>query len=62
MLVAADFGSGDLDNDFEMDLEDIKNATHFAENYTYDRGRYFLIRYRKDHTVVVESYDSIIVS
>ncbi|MGX8010350.1 RelA/SpoT domain-containing protein [Mesorhizobium sp. ORM8.1] len=43
-------------------LENIKNATHFAENYTYDAGRYYLIRYRKDHTVVVESYDSIIVA
>ncbi|MER8489032.1 RelA/SpoT domain-containing protein [Mesorhizobium australicum] len=43
-------------------LENIKNATHFAETNRLDAGKYFLIRYRKDHTVVVEGYDSIIVA
>jgi ppGpp synthetase/RelA/SpoT-type nucleotidyltranferase len=40
-------------------LEDIKSATSFAENYIFDRGRYFLIRYKSDHTVQVTSYDNI---
>ncbi|KUM28336.1 hypothetical protein AU467_12705 [Mesorhizobium loti] len=43
-------------------LENIKNATHFAETNRQDAGKYFLIRYRKDHTVMVEGYDSIIVA
>ncbi|MEI9402337.1 RelA/SpoT domain-containing protein [Mesorhizobium argentiipisi] len=43
-------------------LENIKNATHFAETNRHDAGKYFLIRYRKDHTVAVEGYDSIIVA
>ncbi|MDR6954106.1 ppGpp synthetase/RelA/SpoT-type nucleotidyltransferase [Ancylobacter sp. 3268] len=40
-------------------LENIKNATHYAENFVYERGpKYFLIRYFPDHTVKVESYQS----
>jgi ppGpp synthetase/RelA/SpoT-type nucleotidyltranferase len=39
-------------------LENIKAATHFAENFTYDRGRYYLLRYRPDHTVKIETYDA----
>jgi ppGpp synthetase/RelA/SpoT-type nucleotidyltranferase len=39
-------------------LENIKNATHFAENFVFERGKYFLIRYFPDHTVTVESYQS----
>lgn len=38
-------------------LEHIKNATEFAESFVYDAGRFFLIRYRKDHTVSVETHD-----
>ncbi|MBX5112665.1 RelA/SpoT domain-containing protein [Rhizobium lentis] len=41
-------------------LDDIKNATHYAENFVYERGRYYLIRYMKDHTVVVEPYYSAV--
>ncbi|RAZ92375.1 hypothetical protein DPM33_00140 [Mesorhizobium hawassense] len=37
-------------------LENIKAATHFAENFTHDRGRYYLLRYRPDHTVKIETY------
>ncbi|MGA3303788.1 MAG: RelA/SpoT domain-containing protein [Methylovirgula sp.] len=39
-------------------LENIKNATHFAENYVYERSRFFLIRYSQTHEVNVEAYDS----
>lgn len=41
-------------------LENIKAATHFAENFVYDRGRYFLLRYRPDHTVKIETYGDMI--
>jgi ppGpp synthetase/RelA/SpoT-type nucleotidyltranferase len=41
-------------------LENIKAATHFAENFTYDRGRYYLLRYRPDHTVKIETYSDTI--
>jgi len=37
-------------------LENIKAATHFAENFLYERGRYYLLRYRPDHTVKIETY------
>ena len=37
-------------------LENIKAATHFAENFEHDRGRYYLLRYRPDHTVKIETY------
>lgn len=43
-------------------LENIKNATHYAENFIWDTARYFLIRYKRDHTVVVEGYDSVIIA
>lgn len=39
-------------------LDNIKNATHFAENFIFERGRYFLITYTANHTVNVESYQS----
>lgn len=39
-------------------LENIKAATHFAENFTYDRGHYYLLRYRPDHTVKIDTYDA----
>jgi hypothetical protein len=41
-------------------LDDIKNATHYAENFLFERGRYYLIRYMKDHSVVVEPYYSAV--
>jgi hypothetical protein len=41
-------------------LENIRAATHFAENFTYDRGRYYLLRYRPDHTVKIETYGDTI--
>ncbi|KUM26738.1 hypothetical protein AU467_19605 [Mesorhizobium loti] len=37
-------------------LENTKAATNFAENFTHDRGRYYLLRYRPDHTVKIETY------
>lgn len=39
-------------------LENIKAATHYAENFLHDRGRYYLLRYRLDHTVKIETYDA----
>jgi hypothetical protein len=39
-------------------LENIKNATHYAENYSYDQARFFLIRYSPAHQVFVEAYTS----
>lgn len=39
-------------------LENIRTATHYAESYTFERGRYFLLRYKPDHTVEVENYDN----
>lgn len=41
-------------------LENIKAATHFAENFTYERGRYYLLRYQSDHTVKIETYGATI--
>lgn len=38
-------------------LENIKNATHYAENYVYEESNYFLIHYSPDHIVTVESYE-----
>lgn len=38
-------------------LENIRMATDYAENFIHDRGRYFLIIYRPNHTVEVENYD-----
>jgi hypothetical protein len=43
-------------------LENIKNATHFAENYEYDPGKFFLIYYAADRTVTVEAHDSPIAA
>lgn len=37
-------------------LQNIRAATHFAESYIYERGRYYLLRYRPDHTVKIETY------
>ncbi|RWB25518.1 RelA/SpoT domain-containing protein [Mesorhizobium sp.] len=41
-------------------LENIKAATHFAENFIYERGRYYLLRYQSDHTVKIETYGATI--
>ncbi|RVJ27064.1 RelA/SpoT domain-containing protein [Sinorhizobium medicae] len=41
-------------------LENIRTATHYAETFVYDRGKYFLIVYKADHTVEVENYDDSI--
>lgn len=41
-------------------LENIRTATHYAETFVYDRGKYFLIIYNADHTVEVESFDNSI--
>ncbi len=43
-------------------LENIKAATHFAENFVHDRGRYYLLRYRPDHTVKIETYEAPFVA
>jgi hypothetical protein len=44
-------------------LENIKNATHYVENYVYsDESRYFIIHYRVDHIVTVESYENSIAA
>lgn len=43
-------------------LENIKAATHFAENFIYERGRYYLLRYRPDHTVKIETYDALFLA
>ncbi|MER9836169.1 RelA/SpoT domain-containing protein [Mesorhizobium sp. M0145] len=37
-------------------LQNIRAATHFAENFVYERGRYYLIRYHPDHTVKIKTY------
>lgn len=43
-------------------LEDIKNVTHFAENYVHAiKPKYYLLRYMPDHTVSVESFSSAVV-
>lgn len=39
-------------------LENIRAATHFAENFLHDRGRYYLLRYRPDHTVKIDTFDA----
>lgn len=41
-------------------LQNIRTATHYAESFVYDRGKYFLIIYGADHTVNVENYDNSI--
>ncbi|UTV37663.1 RelA/SpoT domain-containing protein [Ensifer adhaerens] len=38
-------------------LENIRTATHYAESFVYERGKYFLIVYHANHTVEVENYD-----
>lgn len=43
-------------------LDNIKNATHFAERFLHERGRYYLLRYGKDHSVKVETYDTIMAA
>lgn len=37
-------------------LRKINVATNYAENFLHDRGKYFLIIYKPDHTVDVENY------
>ncbi|MXN47201.1 hypothetical protein GR138_18550 [Shinella kummerowiae] len=37
-------------------LENIRTATHYAETFVYERGKFFLIHYREDRTVTVENY------
>lgn len=37
-------------------LQNIRAATHFTENFIHERGRYYLLRYRPDHTVKIETY------
>ena len=39
-------------------LENIKNLTHYAENFIFNRARFYLIRYETDHRVRVEPYHS----
>lgn len=39
-------------------LDNIKSATHFAENFIHDQSRYYLIRYNPDHTVNVETFQA----
>jgi hypothetical protein len=39
-------------------LQNIRTTTHYAENFIYERGKYFLIVYKADHTVNVENFDS----
>ncbi|RVI11600.1 hypothetical protein CN206_13945 [Sinorhizobium meliloti] len=41
-------------------LQNIRTATHYAESFVYERGKYFLIIYNADHTVEVENYDDSI--
>lgn len=38
-------------------LQNIRSATHYAETFIYERGKYFLIVYKPDHTVEVENFD-----
>ena len=40
-------------------LENIKNATHYAENYLQTSGRYYLIKYFPDHMVTVSRYGNV---
>lgn len=37
-------------------LENIMAATNYVENFQFDHGKYFLIHYKPDHTVEVESF------
>ncbi|MGO7686632.1 RelA/SpoT domain-containing protein [Rhizobium ruizarguesonis] len=37
-------------------LENIRTATHYAENFVYERGKYFLIIYNENHTVEIENF------
>jgi hypothetical protein len=46
-------------NAVEM-LENIKNATHFAETFLHDPGKYYLIRYNPNHTVDVSTFRDLI--
>lgn len=41
-------------------LQNIRTATHYAESFVYESGKYFLIIYKADHTVEVENYDDSI--
>ncbi|PZP53766.1 MAG: hypothetical protein DI595_02380 [Agrobacterium fabrum] len=41
-------------------LQNIRSATHYAETFVYERGKYFLIIYKPDHTVEVENFDNSI--
>ncbi len=43
-------------------LENIRNATNFAEHFYHEKGQYYLIRYNKDHTVDVSVFHGIIAS
>lgn len=39
-------------------LQNIRSATHYAESFVFERGKYFVIVYKPDHTVEVENFDS----
>jgi hypothetical protein len=41
-------------------LENIKNATHFAENVSHEPGKYYLIRYNSNHTVDVSPFNELV--
>ena len=41
-------------------LQNIRSATHYAETFVYERGKFFLIVYKADHTVEVENFDNSI--
>ncbi|MBB3408524.1 hypothetical protein FHT87_002427 [Rhizobium sp. BK316] len=41
-------------------LQNIRSATHYAETFVYERGKFFLIVYKPDHTVEVENFDDSI--
>lgn len=41
-------------------LQNIRSATHYAETFVYERGKFFLIVYKPDHTVEVENFDESI--
>ncbi|MEP0518527.1 MAG: RelA/SpoT domain-containing protein [Hyphomicrobiales bacterium] len=43
-------------------LENIKNATHYAENFVSDNAKYYLIKYQSDHTVSVQPYSGAILA
>ena len=41
-------------------LQNIRSATHYADSFYHERGKYFLIVYKVDHTVEVENFDESI--